>query len=218
MSKRKFFALSGLFGIVVATVLFVLGGPARAQVPTDPEPCVGTITGPGVATVTSGDCLLLAYAYDPEATDVGDFEASLPQTLHAQTAGSVGALTVDLPDCLWQVDLVQSDAVVVETLTDYYYGPNGWLVDDEHGGSVCEPEITTTTTTSTTILETTTTTSTSIPEITTTTTILPTTITTSVPQSNTLARTGLTDTLQLVVLALGLGGLGLVYLGWRLEN
>lgn len=205
MSKRKFIALSGLFGIVIATVLFVLGGPAQAQAPADPAPCVGSITGEGVATVTSGDCLLLAYAYSPDATVLGSFPDSLPQSLHDQVAGSVGTLTVALPPCAYQVDLVQSDAIVIDTLTEEYYGPNGWLVASQHGGSFCE--------------ETTTTTSTTQPEIVTTTTTIPITTITTAPaptttpttiMSNTLARTGMNGQLSWIALGLMISGLGAV--------
>lgn len=180
--------ICGVVGVVIAAALYFLGGPAQAQ---EPEvPCVGEITGPGTATVTSGSCILLSYEYSRSATVPGDFDASLPQELFDQSAIGTGSLIVDLPPCLWQMDLVTADAVVIDTLTERYYGPNGWLIDDLHGGVLCTPDTQVTvpdTTTSTTTVESTTT---SVP-IETTVTSTPPSIPSSVPAA--LPRTGDTE-------------------------
>lgn len=200
-----------IISALALTLLLLLGWSSPSDA-TEPEQvsteCVGQITGPGTAEVT-GDCLLLSYSYSPDATVLGSFPDSLPQTLFGQTAGA-GSLTVALPPCAWQVDLVSADAEVVETLTAEWYGPHGWLVDSEHGGAFCE----TTTTTSTTVPQTTTT----VPQTTTTVTVPETTVTT-VPttptsQSNELARTGISDYRQhlMVIFGLMVAGGALVWL------
>ena len=192
---------------LIAIVIFILGGQAEATESPEDTTCVGQITGPGTATVTSGTCILVSYAYG-KVTILGNFEGSLPQRLHDESSGGE-SLTVDLPPCQWQMDLVHPTAEIAEVLTGHYYGPNGWLVDSLHGGTVCTPDThvvvteeptTTTTAPTTTVPETTTTIAAVSPS--------------TMPQA--LARTGRSERKwALVSMGLALGGGALVLISER---
>lgn len=166
--------------------------------------CQGQIVG-STAEVT-GDCTLLAYRYADGAAGPNQLATSLPQTLVSRDDSSEdGHLSVEVPNCFWQIDLVRGDANIVESLTvDNHYSSQGALVASLHGGTTaCETIIVTTTTTqpvtTTTVLETTTT----APEV--TTAVTPTTQ----PE---LARTGTKGRLPFLSLGFSLTGIGLVWL------
>lgn len=213
-----------LLSVLALCVLISLGmveASSATESPPDPVAveCVGQIIGEGVAT-SNGHCALVAYRYADGAPGPDQLATSLPQTLvDSDASDSAGTLDVTVPDCFWQIDLVDADAVIASPLNQSdYYSSNGWLVDAWHGGTdECAPPPTTTTTV--TVPETSTTVT--VPQETTT---VPSIVTTAPPApeppTNELARTGLADyhNYFTVVFGMALAAIGLLVLEGSLRK
>jgi LPXTG-motif cell wall-anchored protein len=93
---------------------------------------------------------LASYRYRDGAPGPNQFDTSQPQTLFASVSGTGPTWEVALPDCYWQADLVQSDALPTID-QDHRYSPSGRLISVLHGGSgVCKAAVDSVTITPTT--------------------------------------------------------------------